>query len=715
MREIHVLEQATIDKIAAGEVVERPGSIVKELCENALDAGANALTVEIRDGGISMIRVTDNGEGIDPSQVRSAFLRHATSKLTQVEDLVRIRSFGFRGEALSSISAVSRVELITKVRENLTGIRYKIEGGNERLFEEVGAPEGSTFIVRDLFYNTPARRKFLKSAQTEAGYINDYVARLALSNPHISVKFMVNSSTRLSTSGFGSQADVIHSVFGRDVRNNLLQVSRTDEEHGLSLEGWIGKPSVSRGNRTNEILYVNGRLVYNSVFSKAVEEGYETFLMQHRFPFVILSLTLPGTDVDVNVHPAKAQVRFTNGPVIYDFIRSAVKEKLTHQDLVIDTSFQGAAAADAQRKADRKKALDAEKAKDVPEPFEELRRQHNTPSGYLDGTGQGNSPYARQYDRPSDAHHDAEKDRPSTKHHEGEEIRTSAEHHDAEKIRQSNQFLREVSQMSIFDEVFSGNAALADGKAGKADLPAPAGGAPGEPSTQSSFQSEEGFRGNQDAEEKPDTADAAQKIPAAAPFLSTQAREQHKIIGQLFETYWIVEYQNSMYIIDQHAAHEKVMFERLMDRYRRKEAASQMLSPGLIVTLSLAEETLLKDHMESFQRIGFEIEPFGGHDYIISAVPQDLFGLTEKEYFMEMLDSLSAETGKMSVEAITMRIATMACKAAVKGNTRLSVQEADALITQLLELDNPYNCPHGRPTIIAMSKSEIEKKFHRIV
>ena len=636
MKEIHVLEQTTIDKIAAGEVVDRPGSIVKELCENALDAGASAITVEIRDGGISMIRVTDNGEGIDPSQIRNAFQRHATSKITQVEDLTAIRSFGFRGEALSSICAVSRVELITKVRENLTGIRYKIEGGSERLFEEVGAPAGSTFIVRDLFYNTPARRKFLKSAQTEAGYISDYVSRLALSNPHISVKFMVNSTTKLQASGYGSQADVINSVFGREIRTNLIEVNAVDEANDMTLKGWIGKPSISRGNRSNEILYVNGRLIYNNVFSKAVEEGYETFLMQHKFPFVILSLTMPGSKVDVNVHPAKAQVRFSDGPAVFQIVKNTVRDLLQGQELIVDTSFDTAKELNQARRQARERALEAEKSKDVAEPLETLRREHQASGGNLNGAGPGAWVYERKYP-------DRVRETPAD----------------------SNRFLQEMSRLSAFED--------------PADEP------------------------------------ARQKTYVQPSFLSEEARPRHRLIGQLFETYWIIEYNSCMYIIDQHAAHEKVLFERLMEKYRSKQAASQMLSPSMILSLSLTEEALLKENLEAFQAIGFEIEPFGGHDYMISAVPQDLFGLSEKEYFMEMLDSLSADAGKTSVETITMRVATMACKAAVKGNTRMSPQEADELITELLTLDNPFNCPHGRPTILSMSKSEIEKKFHRIV
>lgn len=673
---IHLLDQAVIDKIAAGEVVERPGSIVKELCENAIDAGASALTVEIRDGGVSLIRVTDNGEGIEPDQIRTAFLRHATSKITEVDDLTWIRSFGFRGEALSSIAAVSRVELITKTRDNLTGIRYKVDGGAEILYEEIGAPEGSTFLVRDLFYNTPARKKFLKSAQTEAGYISDFVSRLALSHPEISVKFMVNGTTKLSTSGSGSQKDVIYSVFGRDITANLIEVEREDEEQGMKLRGWIGKPQISRGNRTCEIFYVNGRLIYNNIMSKAVEEGYETFLMQHKFPFVILSLDLPGTKVDVNVHPAKAQVRFSEGPAVYDFVRDAVKETLTHRELIIDTTFGSVKEEEEQKKEALKRAREAEAKASVPEPFETLRREHQqkNESGAAKSFMGGSSPYARQYP-------DVDRQRAES----------------AERIRQSNQFLKEVSQLSIFDEDFGGTSSP-----GQDVLK--------EDTTYSSGGPSAARSDSQTPDEEHNDERASQ-----AEFLTQEHRPEHRLIGQIFDTYWIIEFQDHMYIIDQHAAHEKVMFERLMRKYRSKQASSQMISPSIILSLTMAEEDLLTSNMKYFREIGYEIEPFGGHDYAISAVPQDLFGLTEREFFMEMLDSLSADTGRQSLENLTARVATMACKAAVKGNTRLSVQEADALISELLTLDNPYNCPHGRPTILSMSKTEIEKKFHRIV
>ncbi len=633
MAQIRMLEQATIDKIAAGEVVERPVSIVKELCENAIDAGAGALTVEIRDGGIGMIRVTDNGEGIEPDQIRTAFLRHATSKITKVDDLTTIASFGFRGEALSSIAAVSHVELITKTRENLTGIRYRVDGGTETLYEEIGAPEGSTFIVRDLFYNTPARKKFLKSTQTEAGAVSDYVSRLALSNPKISIKFMVNGTTKLSTSGSGSQKDVIYSVFGREITSALMEVDAKDDAHQMTLGGWVGKPQIARGSRTCEIFYVNGRLIHNQILSRAVEEGYETFLMQHRFPFVILSLDLPGDQVDVNVHPAKAQVRFSDGPAVFDFVKDAVRRKLTGMDLIVDSTFGSAREEAAERKEAQRRALEAEKQAQVPEPFEKLRREHHASAE--------TSPYSRQYP-------DADRQRLQS----------------AERIRQSGRILEEVSKLPLFSQ---------------------------------------------------ESESVVQGVQEEMKFLSQESRPEHRMIGQLFDTYWIIEYRDKMYIVDQHAAHEKVMFERLMKRYAAKEVSSQMLRPPIMLSLTLAEEELLKSNLEYFRQTGFEIESLGGRDYAVCAVPQDLFGLTEQEYFTEMLDSLSEDTGRQSIENLTARLATMACKAAVKGNTRLSVQEADALIGELLSLDNPYNCPHGRPTIISMSRAEIEKKFHRIV
>ena len=689
MAVIHLLEQATIDKIAAGEVVERPRSIVKELTENAIDAGATAITVEIRDGGIAMIRVTDDGAGIPADQVRTAFLRHATSKIEKVDDLTSIRSFGFRGEALSSIAAVSRVELITKPQESLVGTRYRIEGGIETGMEEIGAPNGSTFVCRDLFYNTPARRKFLKSAQTEAGYIAEFVERLALSHPELAIKFMANGATKLATSGNGKQADVIYRIFGREISGNLIEVDQTDEATGMHLHGFLGKPQISRGNRTYEIYYVNGRLIASNILSKAAEEGYETFLMQHRFPFLILALDLDGTLVDVNVHPAKAQVRFADGPAVYNFVKTVVKGALTHRELIIRTGF----GKDDHAKEAKKLAREVLKKEAAPEPFEFQRRQQlakeTNPGWKAQEEEKGYDFRKLREEYPAAADSPYSPMYPGISGQREESVRRS-------RLADGKNFLDQAAAFLDAHHNFQGTEDGCQGEKAEKKAPVvPAG--------------EDSLTGRQMTLEELGQEDDN------AVFLSKEHVKEHRLIGQVFDTYWIVEFRNSLYIIDQHAAHEKVMFERLMKRFRDKEASSQRLSPPMIVSLTMAEEDQLRAHRDTFAQLGFEIQPFGDRDYAISAVPQDLFGLTEKEFFLEMLDQLSPDTGKTSMEEVTARIATMACKAAVKGNTRLSTLEADALITELLSLDDPYNCPHGRPTIISMTKSELEKKFRRIV
>lgn len=768
MAAIHLLEQSVIDKIAAGEVVERPRSIVKELTENAIDAGCSAITVEIRDGGLSMIRVTDNGEGIAPDQIRTAFLRHATSKIENVDDLVFIRSFGFRGEALSSIAAVSRVELITKTRQELMGIRYQIEGGKETGFEEVGAPDGSTFVVRDLFYNTPARRKFLKTAQTEAGYVSEFCSRLALSHPEISLKFIVNGSVKLSTSGNGKQKDVVYQVFGKEIAGNLIAIdagqpvgeSAVPESglpSGMHLSGYIGKPQISRSTRSYEIFYVNGRLVSSQILSKAVEEGYETFLMQHKFPFVILSLTLDGKDVDVNVHPAKAQVRFSDGPGVYRFTAGAVRDALTHRDLIIKSSFE-------EERQTSSPARQETPAGQVPEPFETARRAGETgrmaeetarrvgETGRLDEeNGFRTAEAGRRADETVIGQADETGSRAGMTVGQADETgRMAGENKDQDReyVRQLREKAEEKRHdlKQLFGSLRRENPASADSPY-EAKYPQAERQRQEAVFRQSESRESDGIQPSAEGlyeQLLKETIGAGVPISGAAAesvigkkkeghsdlkgtqmelsdyagsdaFLTKEHVKEHRLIGQVFETYWIIEFHDSLYIVDQHAAHEKVMFERLMKKYRGKQASSQMLSPPMIVSLSMAEEDQLNANMELFRRIGFEIEPFGDRDYAIFAVPQDLFGFTEKEFFLQMLDSLSSETGKRSVETITAQVATMACKSAVKGNMRLSRDEADALIDELLGCDNPYNCPHGRPTIISMTKKELEKKFRRIV
>ena len=639
MRKIAVLDQNTIDKIAAGEVVERPASVVKELVENAVDAGSTAITVEIKDGGISFIRVTDNGGGIPKDQVPLAFLRHATSKIQRVEDLLWISSLGFRGEALSSISAVSQMEVITKTPEALTGVRYIIEGGQEKALEEIGAPNGTTMLVRNLFYNTPARGKFLKTAMTEAGYVSSYIEQLALSHQNISFKYMVNGQTRLHTSGNANLKDVIYGIYGRDITRELLPVSI--ERPGISISGFIGKPVVARGNRNFENYYINGRYVKSKLLMKAIEEAYKPFMMQHKYPFVCLHYTIEGEAIDVNVHPTKMEVRFQNQGAVYNATYDMIQEALSGRELI------------PQMELEKKQAKPVQQKLSAPEPFETgfkqqtVRQQPAAPSYLKEEPAAYVPEVVKTPEMPQvsrrvgirPAVHVEVKETQQEK--QKEEPKNTVEH----------TVVQQPKQMELFDD----------------------------------------------------------------KLLSKEARSRHRIIGQLFDTYWLVEYENTFYIIDQHAAHEKVLYEKFMKEFSNRDIVSQMVSPPQVISLNLQEDMLLKAHMEVFQELGFEISEFGGREYSIHGVPADLYGCSVQDFFVEVLDGLENENTKQVSELLTGKIATAACKAAVKGNNRLSFEEADQLIGQLLGLDNPYHCPHGRPTIVSMSKYELEKKFKRIV
>ena len=630
---IAVLDESTINKIAAGEVIERPASIVKELLENAIDADASAITVEIRDGGTSLIRITDNGCGIEKSEVSMAFLRHATSKIRKAEDLSSVLSLGFRGEALASIAAVSRVELITKTGNSLTGSRYRIEGGAEVGLEEVGVPEGTTFLVRDLFYNTPARKKFLKQPATEGGYVQDFVEKIALSRPDISFRYVKGGSNVLHTSGNHNLKDIIYQIYGRELTANLIPVEVSGGP--VQLSGYICKPIVARSNRTCETYFINGRYIKNPIISKAIEEAYRPFLMKHKFPFTVLHLTLDTQALDVNVHPAKMEVRFQNGELIYQAVYQAVSEALHEKELIPEISF------DSEKKSGQKQEpVGNREIKRTPEPFETKRLAAVT------------APMPNQV---------KEKEVP-------------------------------------YGSFGKPKAVLPE----KPELPA-AVQAP-KPETPDRIQ---------EKQEKPQQMELFD-----GKLLDAKARYRHKLIGQLFDTYWMVEYQDQLFIIDQHAAHEKVLYERTMKALKERSYDTQMISPPIILTLSVQEEMALSAHMEYFEGMGFEIEPFGGKEYAVRGVPSNLLSIAKKELLLEMLGSLTEEkilVSAVSQELIYERVASMSCKAAVKGGHALSVREADELIDQLLELENPYACPHGRPTIISMSRYELEKKFKRIV
>lgn len=634
MAKIQLLDQKTIDNIAAGEVIERPASVVKELVENAVDAKANAVTVEIKDGGMTLIRVTDNGIGIPKDQVKTAFLRHATSKIRSVEDLLSVSSLGFRGEALSSISAVAQVELVTKTAESFSGVSYKIYGGEEEAFDDIGAPDGTTFLVKNLFYNTPARRKFLKSATTEAGYVEQMMVHIALSHPEISFKFIHNNKNKIYTSGNGKVKDIIYHIYGRDVAGALIPLEAQNED--VKVTGFVAKPYVSRGNRNYESYFINGRYIKSSIIYKAIEEGYRTFTMKHRYPFVCLDFKIAQELLDVNVHPTKMEIRFRNGREIYELVVDAVRAALLQKDLV----------QDVLRETPKKKELPKAKEVKKPEPFEVNRRKEEVQK--VDQQGQA---VQQQIEKPS---------------------------HPVKKTLTAS-----------------------------------------EPSKNTKKPTYAGLNYNTQKKEFPqyktDELSSNQMTLREDPVFSVQARPDRKILGQLFKTYWLIEYEDQLFIMDQHAAHEKVNYERLMKNFKEKEIYSQRLEPPMVVTVSMTEAEALTRYKDAFAGLGFTIESFGGNEYCIREVPANLYGIGERDLFMELLDAVSQENGTLDTEVIASKIATMACKMSIKGNQRVSLMEVEHLLDELMKLENPYQCPHGRPTIIKMSKYEIDKKFKRIV
>lgn len=694
MPQIEVLDEQTIDKIAAGEVVERPSSVVKELVENAIDAKATAITVEIKEGGTSLIRITDNGCGIEAAQIPIAFYRHSTSKIRKVEDLVRISSLGFRGEALSSIAAVAQVELITKTPEQFTGSRYLIEGGKEVSLAEIGAPNGTTFLVKNLFYNTPVRRKFLKSAQTEAGYVNDLMERIALSHPEISFKFINNGQIRLHTSGNGKLKDIIYHIYGRDIAANLLEIHA--EYEGFSVDGFIGKPIIARGNRNFESYFINGRYIKSTLIAKALEDGYRGFMMQHKYPFTVLTISLDGTLVDVNVHPNKMELRFSNGEILYQQLAALLSTRLRESELIPKVTVH------EEKKQEKRPQIQPQEA---PEPFEQKRLER------LRAAVAKDSPYERKY---------PERNRPETGT-SGQETAGQAS-----VLREQITYGTEspgsfpVEQKLLCEEKTDSSETQKQEKNGEVFFPESVNTDSQEVLAEHALQQTLFDTAEQKAEEQADMggsdfSDADLKSKQEWKLLSKQARPHHRIIGQLFETYWLVEYQEQFYMIDQHAAHEKVLFERTMKAYREKEFTSQMISPPIILSLTMQEEVLLKKFLPEFEKLGYEIEHFGGKEYAVNAVPGNLYGLNGQSLLLELMDGLGNMSEKDTPDLVVEKIASMSCKAAVKGNQKLSRPEIEHLIDELLTLENPYFCPHGRPVIVSMTKYEIEKKFKRIV
>lgn len=701
---INVLDQITIDKIAAGEVIERPSSVVKELVENSIDSGATAITIEIKDGGMSFIRITDNGSGINRDEVRTAFLRHATSKLIKVEDLLELSSLGFRGEALSSIASVGQVELITKEKDSVCGIRYQIHGGKEVSYEEIGCPDGTTIIVRNLFYNTPARKKFMKSPTTEMSYIYDLICRISMSHPEISFKFTANNTNKLFTSGNGKLKDIIYHIYGRDITSNLIDVNR--KFNTLEISGYIAKPAVSRGNRSFEDYYVNNRYVKNPVITKAIEDAFRTFVMIHKFPFTVLNFKIDPAQIDVNIHPAKREMKFMNESDIYNYTYDTIREALLHRELIPEVT------PGKQKPAE---TLNHRNTGSAPEPFEKQRREQigikpaavkepERPYNIKPIIKPENNPYARILNRvpdqpqniPNNPVSQQAQTQPATQQSQSQPVNesTSALSADQENITDKD---NSVNVSRITSEIAVTNTQAGKGTATQTKTTTPA----------------------EVAAPQPQVPEKEKKYSQLDMFgtkmLSEEARPKHRLIGQVFKTFWLIEYDKKLFIMDQHAAHEKVKFEELMNNYRNKKAIPQYLMPPAIVTLTADEITFLNDNMEFFENLGYTIESFGGREYKLSSVPANLFGIDGRELFLEFIGELSENNKNSTITAFIAKLSTMACKAAIKGNTEISFKEADVLIDQLLKLENPYTCPHGRPTLISMTEAELEKKFKRIV
>ena len=674
MAEIKVLDQDTINQIAAGEVVERPASIVKELVENAVDASSTAVTVEIKGGGIDFIRITDNGCGIEKEQVRKAFLPHATSKIRSADDLETVASLGFRGEALSSIAAVAKVELVTKTDEGISGIRYVIEGGEEKSYDEIGCPEGTTFIIRDLFFNTPARRKFLKSKMTEAGYVESFIQRLALSHPAISFKFICDNKNKVSTSGNGNLKDVIYNIFGRDVAMNLLPVK--GNENGILVDGYIGKPVISRGNRNYENYFVNGRYLKNNIISKAIEEGYKGHAMVHKFPFTALMISMDPHAFDANVHPAKMEMRFRNAEELYSSVMSAVRSSFVKKELIPKVGLGN------EQKV-------KENARKIPEPFEKKRRAIEERFSSLSSEQIKQIAKKKENEDVSEiSNRRSSIEEKIARLHVGENTAIQKE---IDKV-----IPKTMEKSSIDPEKSENNTEINTGQ----------------PQSQQPIQIEKPKV--EFVKETDNYAKGTQMSFADVPLLSEEARPRHRIIGQVFRTYWLVEYDEKLFFVDQHAAHEKVMYEKLKKDLENNTIVQQMVAPPIILTFSIKEQQKFELCEESFKKLGFFIEEFGGNEYCIRGVPANLLGIDPQELFIEIFDQIEENSGKMNMEMITDKLASMACKAAVKGNTTMSYEEMDSLMEQLMKLDNPYQCPHGRPTIISMTKYELEKKFKRV-
>ena len=685
MSKIHVLNQDTINKIAAGEVIERPMAVVKELTENAIDAGAGAITVEVKDGGKALIRMTDNGVGMNEEDVRLAFTPHATSKIDDAEDLLRVSTLGFRGEALASISSVSQLEMVTKTRNELMGCRYEADGGKERTLEAVGCPDGTTILVRNLFFNTPARLKFLKSSPTEAGYINTLIERLALSHPDISFRFINQNQTKLHTSGNGNLKDVIYHIYGKDITSNLLEGDAS--EVSCQVKGFIGKPIISRGNRNYMNYFINGRYIKSSTIHKAIEDAYQPYTMQHRYPFTVLHFTVAPELVDINVHPQKMEIRFSDAQGIYQSVYHAISEALKHREFIPEVSLASPASQPVPKKGQatakpvREPEMFEKKRMQSVQILEEIKKQDEILK--QQGIMRESAVYGKQDRADASKIMDDVSDMESTK----------AAGNAVPNIRQTEEAVSTAPNIGQTEEAVSTAPNI-----GQVEI------------VENIVQNTEHTK-----EVKYNVHNPVQESFFDKGILSEQAQKEVKIIGQVFDTYWILQYDNAMYMVDQHAAHEKVLYERFMKQFSEKKPMVQLLQPPVVLTLTMQEEQAVKEHMSVFEELGYQIEPFGGREYVVNGVPAHLPQIGNEELLKEVIDAMVDEHSRPTPDILKDKIASMSCKAAVKGNNRLPREQMEELLRELMTLENPYHCPHGRPTMIKMTKTELDKKFKRIV
>lgn len=737
MGNIVLLDDLTINQIAAGEVIERPASVVKELVENSIDAGATNISVEIKNGGISYIRITDNGKGIMPDDMEIAFERHATSKIRQAKDLETVKSMGFRGEALASIAAIARVEMTSKTEENDVGYKVIVEGGNIISKEEVGCPKGTTIIVQNLFFNTPVRYKFLKKDFTEFGYIEDAVTRIALINPNIAIKLINTGKTVIQTSGSGNMQDVVYNIYGKDIAENSLNVDYTYED--IKVTGVIGKPVIARSNRSNQLFFVNKRYVKDKALTSAAEQGFKGMLTIGKFGFLILNLNVDPHKVDVNVHPAKLEVRFEEESKVFKAVYHSIKETLLKENLVEEA--EKIKNINIQKKVNRIEQKDTnnivEKESTTPvfgNLFKKIMNSQNKKEEekIISQPEAGNTIEEIFYNRENGK---AKKDEEVAANNkvldniqDEQELEIKAKLANLAKLVNSTNS-RDIENLENKENVQAINTIQvpednnlnnvmekmheleetkmeADNKNFEEMYTKMFGKLPRE---ESKMQEENKLK--EEAEEYHFDEESTENISL---FSNTNSIPNYKFIGIAFSTYIIIEMDKEMYIIDQHAAHERIMYEKVKKNfYSDGQKESQLMLLPDIITLTHKEMGIAKDNIKLFERAGFTLEEFGENTIKLTGVPNICIDLETRELFLETLDEINtvARTAKQEIEE--KFIATVACKAAVKANMALNKEEVDELMRELLVLPNPFTCPHGRPTAIRMSRAEIEKKFSR--